>query len=146
MPLTKEYSLQARDTLPSIDAQHGPVAEGYLPIPTGSDEDRKMRISTENQETPEHITEHAVSEHALIARINRRLIKEGRFLRKTRGNSHFRREWGTYYLVDSYKRFVEGIDDLAAYARIKGWLEPGEYLAQEEAVGGKSESPTSNAF
>ena len=76
-------------------------------------------------------TLHAVTEHALIARINRRLRKDGRFLRKTRGHSHLRQELGTYYLIDSYKRYVGGTDDLAAYAKKIGTLEPGEFLTPD---------------
>lgn len=72
-----------------------------------------------------------VTEHAIIARINRKLMKEGQYLRKTRGNSHIRHDYGTYYLVDSYKHIIGGTDDLATYAAHLGALAPEEYLVGE---------------
>lgn len=71
-----------------------------------------------------------VTEHAIIARINRKLMKDGQFLRKTRSNSHIQHEYGTYYLVDSYKHIIGGTDDLATYAAHLGALAPGEYLVE----------------
>ncbi len=70
----------------------------------------------------------AVTEHAIIARINRKLMKDGQFLRKTRSNSHIRHDYGAYYLVDSYKHIIGGIDDLATYATHLGALSAGEDL------------------
>lgn len=68
----------------------------------------------------------------MIARINRRLAKDGKFLRKTRSNSHFRRDVGIYYVLDSYKHIIGGTDDLAAYAAQIGALDPGEYIAESQ--------------
>lgn len=69
-----------------------------------------------------------VTEHAVIARINRKLMKDGQYLRKTRTNSHLRHDYGKYYLVDSYKHIIGGTDDLATYAAHLGALAPEEYL------------------
>ena len=72
---------------------------------------------------------HAVSEHALMVRINRQTRKKGQFLRKTRNSSPLRKSLGTYYLVDSYKRYIDGTDDLAELANRYGALEAGEFVA-----------------
>jgi len=42
----------------------------------------------------------AITENAMIKRINRKLANEGQKLRKCRSNSRWRHDLGDYYIVD----------------------------------------------
>jgi len=86
---------------------------------------RRHRLS----ETQEGTTPHAVTEHALIARINRQLSKNGNFLRKTRPHSPLLESMGKYYLIDSCKRYIEGTDDLTEFGKKFGALDPDEFIS-----------------
>jgi len=53
----------------------------------------------------------AISERALIQRINRYLEKEeGQFLRTCRENSRWYQELGRYYIVDIQSNFIDCTD------------------------------------
>ncbi len=88
-----------------------------------------MPTSKQRTAIGEDSAPHAVSEHALMVRINRQARKKGQFLRKTRNSSPLRKSLGTYYLVDSYKQYIDGTNDLAELASRYGALEAGEFLA-----------------
>jgi len=76
-----------------------------------------------------------VSERALIARINRRLRKDGEELRKTR-SFRARLDLGYYYIIDISRSFVveKGFYpcDLVDMARELGVLKPYEVVVDNE--------------
>ena len=70
----------------------------------------------------------AVTGRALIQRINRALVEEGRMLRKTRG-SRALQDLGEYYVLNVDRNWVIETDvDLEAFGRKLGCLEAYERL------------------
>ena len=61
----------------------------------------------------------AISERALMARINRKLAKEGQKLCKCREGSRAMSNLGTYHVIDTYKNAVIdwGIEDLEKWTK-----------------------------
>ena len=69
-----------------------------------------------------------VSERALIARINRRLQKDGRFLRTARSRA-VASSVGQYYVIDTDRNWIVWQNtDLEALGRELGVLQPWERL------------------
>jgi hypothetical protein len=73
-----------------------------------------------------------VSERAVVARLRRRLAREGEILRRCRRDSQWYRELGDWYVVDGSLNYITSkFVDLESYARECGVLEPWERLAGE---------------
>ena len=74
-----------------------------------------------------------VSERALMARLKRRLYKEGEFFKKCNPNSQWRGDLGAYYSVDFSNGICRRCDNLAevvALAREFGVMQDWEVLAE----------------
>lgn len=72
----------------------------------------------------------AVQHAALMGRVNARLAKTGRKLRKSRSRGE-REAFGAYYITDTEKEKFVGDLDLETYARKLGALHMWEYLVNE---------------
>jgi hypothetical protein len=71
-----------------------------------------------------------ISERALIARINRKLARDGQQLRVNTSNA-WRQDLGNYYVLDgNINSVVSTHEDLEPLARELGCLKPHERLAQ----------------
>jgi hypothetical protein len=75
-------------------------------------------------------TKAPVTQAALLKRINRRLTADDERLIKARGSAQL--EYGDWLRINiSVNALVGGIDDLEAYGRKVGVLQPWEKLAHE---------------
>ena len=72
----------------------------------------------------------AVQHAALMGRVNARLAKTGRKLRKSRSRGE-REAFGTYYITNPENHKFVGVVDLETYARKLGALHPWEYLEMD---------------
>jgi hypothetical protein len=73
-----------------------------------------------------------VQTRALLARVNRHLVKQGEVLRATRGEGIARQEFGAYYRLDTHNNLV--VDkhvDLEELARQLGALKPYERVVND---------------
>lgn len=71
-----------------------------------------------------------ITERALVARINRKLEKEGEILRRCRENSRWFTDMGRYYTVDIVSNAVgaRGVSDLESFGRDLGVVKAFERL------------------
>lgn len=72
-----------------------------------------------------------VSERALIARVNRKLSKEYKRIRKTRPDSRARYNLGIYYLLNHLNNIIDSGFNLEAMADKCGVLHEREFLSTE---------------
>jgi hypothetical protein len=76
----------------------------------------------------------AVSENALIGRINRKLAREGEKVRKCRESSRWFYDVGRFYSTNIDRNMITATNvDLESWARELGVLYPGEQLQREIA-------------
>jgi len=77
----------------------------------------------------------AVSQRAIVQRINRRLANDQQTLRVTRPGSRWANDLGAFYIVDNdplgRENLVAAHVDLETLARELGVLEPGETIAEQ---------------
>lgn len=72
-----------------------------------------------------------VSERAMMARINRRLAKEGQKLCKTPPQSRWFNDLGAFHIVNENQNVIEAQHvDLEELAKELGTLKPGEVLEE----------------
>ena len=74
-----------------------------------------------------------VSERALLLRVNRKLKERGETVKKSRPDSQWASELGTFYLLDVSANAIIGKHmDLEVLAREMGALQPFEALEYQE--------------